>query len=221
MLKRIIKTFAGFALLPVAVALGWTGLDLIRLLGSHSVEGGLAPGVAGLALGLLLAGLLFSLLPRPMRAYVLGHELTHAVTAWVSGARVRRLRVSRAGGSVQVSRTGIWIDLSPYIVPPATLVLLAARPLYGWFVSPGHDPLWLGAAGLTWGFHVCFTLSVLSRGQPDVAAHGRLFSFVFITTANLAVGIGLLCLASPALRVEALPLLYGRAADILGLLGCA
>ena len=49
------------------------------------------------------------------------------------------------------------------------------------------EPLWLVLVGLTWGFHVTFTIYMLSQHQPDVQEHGRVFSYVVIYLANLFV----------------------------------
>ena len=45
--------------------------------------------------------------------------------------------------------------------------------------------LFLALVGLTWGFHVTFTLYMLTKEQPDVLQNGRLFSYVVIYLANL------------------------------------
>src|SRR6266436_991114 len=46
---------------------------------------------------------------RPIRTYVFGHELSHAVAAWMSGADVKRFHVSKKGGSVSVSKSNVFI----------------------------------------------------------------------------------------------------------------
>src|SRR6267142_2104990 len=64
---------------------------------------------------------------RPIRTYVFGHELSHALAAWMSGANVKHFRVSKRGGSVSVSKSNIFIALAPYILP---LYALAAMAIY-------------------------------------------------------------------------------------------
>ena len=59
--------------------------------------------------------------------------------------------------------------------------------------------LWgLAAVGLTWAFHVTFTISMLSQHQPDIQEHGRLFSYVVIYSANvLLIGLWMVMMGSP------------------------
>src|SRR5947209_7375633 len=54
---------------------------------------------------------------RPMRTYVFGHELSHAIAAWMSGAKVKHFHVSKKGGSVTVSKSNFFVALAPYILP--------------------------------------------------------------------------------------------------------
>src|ERR1017187_796155 len=63
---------------------------------------------------------------RPIRTYVFGHELSHALAAWMSGAKVKHFHVSKKGGSVTVSRSNVFVALAPYILPLYALLLLAA-----------------------------------------------------------------------------------------------
>ena len=48
------------------------------------------------SLGVLLWLVAFFGLPRPLRVYVFGHELTHAVWVWMMGGRVHKFRVTWA-----------------------------------------------------------------------------------------------------------------------------
>jgi hypothetical protein len=43
------------------------------------------------------------------------------------------------------------------------------------------------AVGFTWAFHALFTLETLAQRQPDVKLYGRIFSWVFIFLANVAL----------------------------------
>ena len=65
----------------------------------------------------LLWLLVFVFLPKPIRTYVLGHELTHAIWALLMGARVSGLTVRKAGGQVRTSKTNWAITLAPYFFP--------------------------------------------------------------------------------------------------------
>src|SRR5256885_1172511 len=56
---------------------------------------------------------IFLLLPKPMRLYIFGHELTHALTTWAFGGKVKSLKVTSKGGHVVVSKINFVIALAP------------------------------------------------------------------------------------------------------------
>ena len=182
---RVLRFIAGLALLPLCVAATMALLDLLR---------GLTPGAdtlfsketvalfAGYAVWL---GMWF-LLPQPVRAYVMAHELTHALWGLLFGARVRNLRVSGKGGSVCLSKTNVLITLAPYFFPFYTVIVILIHWLAGFFIQPIPFPLlWLFLVGFTWGLHFCFTIQSLLIHQPDIHEYGRLFSYTVIYLFNL------------------------------------
>ncbi len=152
--------------------------------------------VAGVACWVVV----YALLPRPMRLYVLGHELTHALVAWCSGRKVRRLRVGRTSGSVTVERPNWVITLAPYVVPfyavTVTLLFLVGNLCLGWQAYVAWFHLLLGAA---YAFHVTFTAHALSTPQSDLAREGPFFALVIIWLGNVLV----LLLAVPLLTAGA------------------
>ncbi len=188
---RPLKLLAGLLLLPFCAALA-------RSLGWLAVSIALSPSgraqCLGLAIGFALWIFCYFTMPRPMWSYVLGHELTHALWTFLFGGRASGLRVSERGGHVRVTKTNVWIDLSPYFFPFYTMLVLAAYGVAGRFVDLStYRPFWMGLIGLTWGFHLTFTLSLLTVHQTDVQGHGRIFSYTLIFIVN-ALGAGL-CIA--------------------------
>ncbi len=180
-----LKLLIGIALLPVCVAAGWTTLEATRL-DLLSTPASVPTGVWALLAGLLGWGFLYVCLPRPVRTYVLAHELSHAAWAWAFGARVSNLRVSRHGGSVKVSRSNFLITLAPYFFPLYTvLVVLAYIGLSLATDQSAYRPVWMAAIGFTWSFHLTFTFSALRVIQPDIQKNGRLFSYAVIFLLNL------------------------------------
>jgi hypothetical protein len=122
----------------------------------------------------------------PVKMYVLGHELTHAIVALMFGARVSNLKVAASGGSVTVSKSNMMITLSPYFFPFYTILLALSAFITGLFVSTlPWKGVWFFFAGFTWFFHICFTLDSLIRRQPDILEFGRLFSYVMIWFFNV------------------------------------
>jgi len=187
---KLLKFNLGLLLLPLAYALS---VIFLRLLQAQA-DGLLLPENARWFIGGFVVWLLlFLLFPRPMRTYVLGHELTHALWGLVMGARVSRLRVSSRGGSVTLNKSNLWITLAPYFFPFYSALILAVYVVagIGWDMTR-YEPLWYGAFGLTWCFHITFTLMILGVTQPDIQEHGRLFSYVLIYSINIATATGLL-----------------------------
>jgi hypothetical protein len=156
-----------------------------------------------LAAGAVCWVVVYLLLPRPMWIYVFGHELTHALWAWLFGGDVKQFKVSATGGHVVVTKTNFLIALAPYFFPiyVALVVIVFAIGQYFWNWQPYRVwfHLLLGAA---YAFHVTLTWHVLQTQQSDITGQGWLFSAVVIFLGNvtvLLVGIALL-----AARVEVL-----------------
>jgi hypothetical protein len=149
-------------------------------------------------LGALLYFLAFWALPRPMRIYVFGHELTHALTVWLMGGKVEEFRVTSEGGHVLTNKVNTWIALSPYFVPLYSVLVMMAWWITGGFVDvTPYASWWIGAVGFTWAFHFSFTCWMIPKGQSDLAYGGTFFSLVIIYLANLVVLSALLVIGSP------------------------
>lgn len=123
----------------------------------------------------------------PPSPYIAVHEATHALFGLLFGARVSQFRVGDEHGSVVVSRSNAAILLAPYFFPlPAAALLLvfglgcACLPLRGTVAGA----VFAGAAGLAWGFHLCFTLNALFQPQTDLDAYGFFFSCVLLFFLN-------------------------------------
>ncbi|MCQ2392330.1 MAG: hypothetical protein MJ240_12985 [Kiritimatiellae bacterium] len=171
------------AALPSAVALVPVFVDVFRAV---ATKGDAAPLFAlGGGFALFLA--VWAVCPaKPVRVYILGHELTHAVWGLLFGAKVSNLKVSLNGGSVMLTKSNVLITLAPYFFPFYTMLVVLAALVTRLFVSPLPCPVaWLFAVGFTWCFHLCFTLKSLAQRQPDVVEYGHLFSWVFIWCFNV------------------------------------
>jgi hypothetical protein len=139
--------------------------------------------VAGYALWLAV----FAFLPKPMRTYVLGHELTHAIWALLMGARVGGLKVKKTGGQVRTSKTNWFIALAPYFFPFYAMLFIGLFLLaHAIWNLAAHFWVLFFLVGLGWSFHVTFTLMMLlTVKQPDVTSQGVVFSVVVIYCMNL------------------------------------
>ena len=130
--------------------------------------------------------------------YVLGHELTHVVFVWMCRGKVTDFHVSTQGGYITTNKTNLLIALSPYFVPfwavVGALVYAALRACTR--LTPAWDLAFYAVMGVTWTFHLVWTLWMLPRDQPDLKENGTLLSLVVIFLANLLVLVLLLCVAA-------------------------
>src|SRR5882724_12621526 len=139
---------------------------------------------------------IFLLLPKPMRIYVFGHELTHALWTWAFGGKVKKFKATSDGGHVVVTKNNFIIALAPYFFPLYALLVVAVFLAGHWLWNWQHYIVWfhllLGAA---YAFHVTLTWHVLKNRQSDITEQGYLFSAVIIFLGNimvLLIGIPLL-----------------------------
>lgn len=194
---KFLKMLIGLLLLPACWAVSVATYKLYHLSGDSV----LPPGFAAWALpfGFLVWVLIYFLLPRPTRAYVLGHELTHALWALIMGGRIAELKVNRDGGHVSLTRTNFIITLAPYFFPFYTFLIIGAYYLAGlWWDMEPYRGWWLGAVGFTWSFHITFTINMLTERQPDIQEHGRIFSYTVICLMNvLAIGVWMVLVGDP------------------------
>ncbi len=149
-----------------------------------------------------------------MIAYIFGHEMTHILAARLSGAKVFDWSVSRNGGWVDTDRSNTFISLSPYFIPLYTLLTVLIFTAIGAFTDLQEplalfgQPGWLmihplktmyGLVGLTWAFHVTYTLYTLKDAQSDLLRNGEFFSVLLILLLNTMVAAAFLIIASPEL----------------------
>lgn len=198
---RLVKFGVGLFLVPLCWILFETFLVLLQadtLAASYWRSREFAFFGLGAALWLVL--FLFARCRAMLWLYVAGHELTHALFVWICRGRVGRVHISAKGGHILTNRNNFLISLSPYFFPFHSAVVIAAWFLGCWVVAGRcrPDPVWLyGMIGLTWMFHLTFTVWMILREQPDVEQNGRLFSFTVIFAANVLLLSGMLVVASP------------------------
>ncbi len=213
------RLLLGVALLPLAWGATRALVDGIVRSAAAAVAG---PETFALLGGVVAFVFCWLVLPRPMKTYVAGHELTHALWGLLFGAAPTRLRVSAAGGSVHLSKTNVLITLAPYFFPFYTFVVAVAALIVFAFVRPlPFLPLWMFLVGFTWAFHALFTFETLAQRQPDVTTYGRVFSWTFIYLANLLTILVWLAAMTPLTFAEAGAALVSRAAGAYAATGAA
>ncbi|HEV2319513.1 MAG TPA: M50 family metallopeptidase [Verrucomicrobiae bacterium] len=181
MLKWL-KFFIALALLPVCAGMA---LALGAILGAcGGADTTWVPFLAGAACWCVV----FFLLPKPMWIYVFGHELTHALWAWLFGGSVKKMKVTSGGGHVIVTKTNFLITLAPYFFPLYAVIVIAVFAsghwIWGWTRFFVYFHLLLGAA---YSFHVTLTFQTLQTRQSDIISQGYLFSGVVIFLGNAGI----------------------------------
>lgn len=157
----------------------------------------------------------FPILQKPlMILYVFGHEMTHLFAARLSGAKIYDWSVTKDGGWVDTDRSSTFISLSPYFVPLYTLFIVLLFSALGPFVDLQTSVSLAGdgrslmlhplktmyaLVGLTWAFHITYTLNTMRGAQSDLMRNGEFFSVLLILWLNTVVVAGFLIIASPEL----------------------
>lgn len=194
-MASFLRVLVGLALLPACWAFARALIQCIMV-----AAGGSQFSVEALSLlgGMAAFALCWATISHPVRAYVLGHELTHALWGLLFGARPSDVKIGEAGGSVKLTKTNMLITLAPYFFPFYTFVVIIAALVTFAFLRPlPFLPLWMFLIGFTWAFHLLFTLETLTQRQPDVKLYGRIFSWVFIFLVNVALVLVWLAATTP------------------------
>lgn len=188
-----LRILLAVVLSPLAGVMIYRMLALFFTLGRNMTAGTL-PFWAGI----VTYGIFQAVFSYPVRTYVFGHELTHALAGLLSGARIKKFKVGAAGGSVSLTKVNLWIALSPYFIPVYTALALVAYWVGGkfWPLSNYHG-VFLFVVGFTLAFHVCLTYYALKQGQSDLEEFGVFFSLVVIALVNCLFLVVLLKLLFP------------------------
>ena len=208
-MANFLRFLIGLSLLPLCWGVSRVFLDAILV--SAGTTGWLSVEALSLLGGIAAFAMSWFALSHPVRMYVLGHELTHAMWGLLFGARPSDVRVSASGGSVRLTKSNMLITLAPYFFPFYTfLVIVAALITYAFFRPLPFLPLWLFLIGFTWSFHVLFTLETLGQRQPDVKPYGRIFSWTFIFIVNVVIVLVWLATMTPLTFAELGGMLWNR-----------
>ncbi|MFH0772657.1 MAG: hypothetical protein V1933_08590 [Candidatus Omnitrophota bacterium] len=140
--------------------------------------------ILGAAVYLIVHTVLF----KPNFMYIFGHEMTHALAAFISFGKVKSFKVSKKGGEVKTDKSNIFISLSPYFFPTYTLIIMLAWFLAGKFWQIG-DWIYVFSfgVGFTLVFHFVMTVEFLKTKQPDLIKSGYLFSIALIYLINVTM----------------------------------
>lgn len=181
-MKPIIKIIVGILLLPFLIGSAISFVKLLHIfsdLSTHEL----------FFLGGFFSYFLFEIVfSRPIRTYVLGHELSHVLASLICGGLPKKIKISKKGGSVSLTKTNFFISLSPYILPIYTGFIIGVYFICKYFfeMQPFHQ-YFMMLTGFSLAFHLRLTLFAIRQGQPDLKMTGVFFSLIFIVLVNFIV----------------------------------
>jgi len=180
---KLFRNIFALILIPGAAACGYV---LLKTFLSFSSSGGQI--YTPFWIGVLSYAVLQIAFYKPMRTYVFGHELTHALAGVLSGAKIKKFKVSQNSGSVVLTKDNVWITLAPYFFPLYAFIIIAVYVMLGYLVNIKlFYSYFLFAAGFSIAFHIALTIYALGIEQPDLKVYGVFFSYVIIIAVNIAV----------------------------------
>jgi len=193
-----VKFVTGILLIPACIG---ASIAFYRL---FFVKGALIRNQYWFVVGFVAYVIIYSILQNPIKTYVYGHELSHAIWTWLFKGKVQNFSVSSEGGSVTVSKSNFLISLAPYFFPfytfLAVIVYLAVISFCR--LDRTYYNAFLFVLGFTWAFHFVLTVYVMLKDQDDVKENGAIFSIFFVYIANVII-LGLLFVyLSPQISLE-------------------
>lgn len=186
--KRIVKIFIGLISIPLIIA---SFQAFIIQLKSFAMAHETIPYYffGGFTAYLVFQSIFF----KPMRTYVFGHELTHALWSMMFGGRVKKFVVRQQNGKVLLTKTNFLINLAPYFFPIYSFFVFIIYLLLKCFEK---ERPFLGSIifllGITFSFHLALLLHAFSLRQSDIKKTGRLFSLTLIILFNIIIAVFIL-----------------------------
>ncbi|MDR1086855.1 MAG: hypothetical protein LBL16_01175 [Endomicrobium sp.] len=180
---RFLRNIIAFIAVPAVLSAGYT---LIKTFLLFSIS--LGTRYTLFWIGVISYIAFQAILHKPMRTYVFGHELSHAIAGLLSGAKIKKFNVGESSGSVVLTKDNIWIALAPYFFPIYTIAIMVLYICLGWFMNIKQlYGYYLFLIGFSVSFHIALTIYILSIEQPDLKVYGTFFSYVVILAVNIVV----------------------------------
>jgi len=180
---RILKFILGILFIPACFGVS-VGLyrQIIEISGPTSDQ-------LSFLLGVILYTLLHIFIFKPQRIYTFGHEVVHAVLNWLSGGKVKKIKVSDKGGEVKTDKVNFITLIGPYIFPiyPLFFSLIFFVLNASYRTDIAYLRIFIFVLGFSLAMHILMTAETLRRIQPDLIQAGYLFSITFIYLVNIAI----------------------------------
>ncbi len=191
--NKIFKFFYGIILLPLCYVFFQTFIFVIKNIEfSNNI-------VKSFFLGSISYLVIHIILYKPLKLYIIGHELVHAISAYLCGANVKNVKFAKSYGSVNVDKINTFIALSPYFVPFYSLIIITLWIILKHFIKI-NIPIkyFMFFLGLSITFHLVLTIYAIYLGQQDFKISGWLFSVVIIFIINCLILILLFIFLFPS-----------------------
>ncbi len=173
---KFLRNFFAFLLIPAVVVASYT---LIKSFLYFTVSSG--NRYIPFWIGILCYVVFQVILYRPIKTYVFGHELSHAIAGILSGAKIKKFNVGKESGSIVLTKDNIWITLAPYFFPIYTFALIIIYIFLSWFINKKQIyGYFLFLVGFSIAFHIALTIYILSIEQSDLRIYGTFFSYITI-----------------------------------------
>ncbi len=183
-LKKTVKTLIGLLMLPLCAA-AWSALaeELSRI-----------PLLTSRFFWIYVSGIClftasFVFLGKPIRVYIWGHELTHALFIVLSRGKIHKIKIGQKSGYVKSDTINFLVSLAPYYFPLYTVLVFLVFRVASWIWPslPGLYPAYIFLLGFTLAFHLVFTGHIIYQGQEDLRYNGLVFSLITILLTNMLV----------------------------------
>lgn len=180
-------------LLPLLIVLVYDFFKLLFLFAGQT-DTNIVPFWLGIAAYILFQVIFF----KPMSTYIFGHELTHALAGLLSGAQIKKFKVSGNKGSVTLTKDNVFITLAPYFIPIYPIIIILIYFTLAWFMDISKIYSWfLFFSGTSLAFYYALTFYAIRVGQEDMRIYGKFFSFVFVCFINIIMVVFVLAWTFP------------------------
>lgn len=183
MLKNLIKILIGIFAIPIAL-----GVCMAFILEVNNIGTFYSPLQKIFLLGIVLYVIMHLFLFKPNYIYVFGHEFVHALAIWLCLGSVKKIKVSKDGGSVTGTKNNLFISTSPYFVPIFPIIIAV---IY-FVISASYEisdlgVVFVGILGFTVAMHLIMTVDTLKVQQPDLIAIGQILATVAVVSVNILI----------------------------------